>query len=358
MRARPARGLQMLYISCTLSAGKGGSAVYPADRLPPPLNRKRNDIPEQDTLGGLDLKRFVILPLLWAGFLSPGELAAGSWTLPKGDFWSKVTYLKQSTNQEYVSSGGQGRPPDPAVQYFPGDRARYRFDGQYSSWAVFLDLFYGITDRFDVGIQVPFFRQEFVDDALLTGFGEPRRATGFSDVRGILKFRAIREPFIGTLKLGVKAPTGQFLNEDGIIPVGEGQWDFDFILQAGRSFWPIPAYANAEIGYRLRLKNDEIDRDPGDEWIFLGEVGANPAKRILVALKLEGIRGKRATVIGLSNPSTIKRVTYLSPTVALGPFGNTSVEFALRISLNGHNFPAGQMLIAGVSYSGNPFRRR
>ncbi len=304
------------------------------------------------------MKRPLFLSLLCAGFLLPGELAAGAWTLPKGDLWSKIAYITQSTSEEYVNSAGQGRPPDPDVRYAPGDRARYRFNGRYRSWAIFLDLHHGVTDRFDVGIQVPYFRQEFVDDALLTGFGEPRKAVGFSDVRGFLKFRAIQEPLVGTLKLGVKAPTGEFLNEEGMIPVGEGQWDVDLIFQAGRSFWPFPAYANAEIGYRLRLKNDEIDRDPGDEWIFLGEAGYHPAKNVLLALKLEGIRGKRATVLGLSNPSAIKRITYLAPTVAFGPVGNASVEFSLRFSLNGHNFPAGQMLIAGLSYSGNPFRKR
>ena len=72
-----------------------------------------------------------------------------------------------------------------------------------------------------------------------------------------------RRPFLLTLETGVKIPTGEFKNEDGLIPVGEGQWDYDIVVQAGCSFWPLPAYANVDIGYRVRTENEEILRDPG-----------------------------------------------------------------------------------------------
>ena len=68
----------------------------------------------------------------------------------------------------------------------------------------------------------------------------------------------------------------------------------------GRSFWPIPIYGNVDVGYRMRTKNDEIDRDPGDEWIFNGEIGYSVTPRLLVALKVEALRGKRAQISVLS----------------------------------------------------------
>ena len=303
--------------------------------------------------------RPIALFLLFAACcLAPQNLLAGAWTLPKGNLWSKITFLAQSTDEEYVSTGGAGRPPDISVQYQAGDRARYRENGSYSSQAVFFDLFYGLTDRVDLGLAVPFFRQEFVTDALLIGFGGPRIASGFSDIRGFLKFRLLKNPAVGTFKFGFKAPTGEFLNEEGIIPVGEGQWDFDFIFQLGRSFWPLPGYANLDVGYRARLKNDRIDRDPGDEWFFLGEVGYSPLERLLVALKVEGIRGRPSRVFGLRLVRDVKRITYISPTLIAGPFRNLNLEAALRISTSGRSFPAGQMLVLGISYTGNPFQRR
>ena len=304
------------------------------------------------------MKSISVLLLFCAYCLTPQDLLAGAWTLSKGHLWSKVTFMAQSTNEEYVSVGGQGREPDLSFLYKAGDRARYRENGSYSSRAVFFDLFYGLTDRFDLGLQVPFFRQEFVTDALRIGFGGPRVASGFSDIRAFLKFRLFQTPAVGTFKFGFKAPTGDFVNEEGIIPVGEGQWDFDFIFQLGRSFWPLPAYADLDVGYRARMKNDKIDRDPGDEWFFLAEVGYTPLERMLVALKVEGIWGKPARVFGLKLPRDVKRITNVSPTLFVGPFQHVSLEAALRISVNGRSFPAGQMWVVGLSYTGNPFQRR
>ncbi len=299
-------------------------------------------------------KHTCLILFLGTLFLLPGDLLAGAWTLPRGHLWTKLTFMYQSTNEEYVSVGGAGRPPDPSITYQAGDRARYRFNGNYNSRAFFFDIFYGVTDRIDVGAQVPFFRQQFQDASILTGFGEPRTATGFSDIRGFFKYRAFQKHLINTLTFGFKAPTGNFVNEDGLIPVGEGQWDLDFIVQLGRSFWPVRAYANLDVGYRLRLKNDKIDRDPGNEWFYTAEAGYTPIANLLLALKLEGIRGKPATVFGIQTSQDVKRVTYLSPTVSFGPVNHFSLEAALRISINGRSFPAGQMLVLGISYSGNP----
>ena len=296
--------------------------------------------------------------LLCASLLIPQAVLAGAWTLPRGTFWSKMTYLNITTTEEYVSVQGQNRPPDLSVTYQPGDRARYLFNGSYRSQGAIFDLFYGVVDRLDVGVQVPFYKQEFVDDILRTGFGGARTTNGLGDVRGYLKYRLFQAPAVGTFKFGVKTPTGEFLNLDGVIPVGEGQWDFDFVFQLGRSFWPLPAYANVDVGYRMRRRNDETGQDPGDEWSFLVEAGYTPVRGVLLAMKAEGIRGKTSTLFGIHLLSGAKRITYLSPTLSLGPFRNMNVEAALRISLNGRNYPAGQMLLVGVSYTGNPFRRQ
>ena len=295
----------------------------------------------------------ILVSLFALVLIAPQAAQAGAWTLAKGQVWSKITLMNQSTNEEYVSVGGAGRLPDLSTIYQPGDRARYRENGQYDSRAFFFDFFYGVTDRIDVGVQIPFFRQEFEN----IGFRAPNAASGFSDIRTFLKYRLFLNPAVGTIKLGFKAPTGDFQNQDGLIPVGEGQWDFDFIFQLGRSFWPLPGYANLDVGYRVRLKNDEIDRDPGNEWFFNAEVGYTPLKKLLLALKVEGIHGNPSRVFGLTLPRDVKRITYFSPTLLVGPHQNLSLEAALRISVGGRSFPAGKMWVAGISYSGNPFSR-
>ena len=287
----------------------------------------------------------------------PTDVFAGAWTLPRNHVWCKAAFLSQTTDEEYVGAAGSGRGPDPGRIYNVGNRARFRFNGRYRSRALFFDLFYGATDRIDVGLQLPFFKQEYQDTPLLTGFGEPRKATGFGDVRGFLKVNLLNRRTVGTVKLGFKAPSGEFVNEDGLIPVGEGQWDFDAIVQLGRSFWPMPVYVNADVGYRLRLRNAETDRDPGNEWTFLAEAGVQVRRSTLVGVKIHGVRGRAATVFGVRIQSDIKRITYISPGISLGPFRGMTLETAMNISVHGRNYPAGWMAVVGISYQGNAFAR-
>ena len=191
---------------------------------------------------------------------------------------------------------------------------RYDFAGRYESSAAFIEGFYGLSDRLDLGVRIPYFDQSFANST----FAEPRGDTGLSDIRVYGKLRLIDQTLIFTLKTGAKMPTGEFKNEDGLIPVGEGQWDFDFVAQFGRSFWPLLLYANIDLGYRVRTHNAEIDRDPG-----------------------EILRGDPAVVFGGIKADS-KRITYIMPVALYAIDDRSAVEAALGISLNGRNYPAGR----------------
>lgn len=294
---------------------------------------------------------FLLGPLVYGP-----EAHAGAWTQGAGNLWLKVTYMGQSAREEYVATGVSGREPDLSRVYDAGDRAPYNQNGRYNSRALFVDAWYGLTDRVDIGVQIPWFRQEFVNDALRIGFGGPRVASGLSDMRGFLKLNLYRQPVVASLKVGVKAPTGEFVNEEGIIPVGEAQWDVDVVAQVGKSFWPVPVYTNLDLGYRVRFRNAGLDRDPGNEWLYTAEVGAALAPSWMMTLKLEGIRGEAGTILGVPNESLIKRITYLSPGVTVGPWAGLSVEATIRTSLSGRGYPAGHVLSIGIQYEGS-FRR-
>jgi len=274
----------------------------------------------------------------------PAGLFAGAWTLPQGQVWTKITVFQQDTDEWYIAS------PELANGEIQeaGTRRPYRFNGEYESRAVFVEGFYGVTDRFDLGVQIPYFAQQFADDTRL----DPPSDSGFGDVRMFAKWRAFSAPALFTLKAGAKIPTGEFRSEDGVIPAGEGQWDFDLIGQVGRSFWPLPLYANLDVGYRVRLENDEIDCDPGDEWFFNAELGYNVTRRILLMAKLEGLRGQASTDFGsIKNRSQIKRITYFSPALSVGLNEQTTLEVGVRYTLNGRNFPAGRQVTLGLSSS-------
>ena len=290
------------------------------------------------------------------GALAIGLWAApahgGAWTVPASHFWGKVSYFRQTASEWYIDSA------EPRVirtaagveltEIPAGTRRPYRFGGEYRSQAVFAEGFYGVTDWLNLGLQVPWFDQAYRDSTR----AEPPSDAGISDLRVFTKVRALRSPAVLTLKLGLKIPTGDFKNQDGLVPVGEGQWDFDFLVQAGRSLWPLPAYANLEAGYRLRMENEDVRRDPGDEWLVNAEAGWSPRPGLMLALKLEVLHGQAGRSFGFENPSLKKRIVYLAPTVGWTLFGRTAAELALRRTLAGRNFPAGHQLTLGLSTQG------
>lgn len=279
------------------------------------------------------MSKYLSVGLILLG--AAADVGAGAWTLPRGQVWSKLTYFQQQTEEWYVGKGRFGAP---------GTRARYDFDGQYESRAVFFESMYGVTDRLDIGLQVPYFDQSFANIA----FAEPRTDTGLSDIRALAKLRLLANPLVLAFKAGVKMPTGEFKNEDGLIPVGEGQWDFDFVGQVGRSFWPLPLYGNIDLGYRVRTRNEQIDRDPGDEWFLNAEMGYQLVHQLMLVGKCEILRSKPAVVFG-GIEAEIKRITYLTPALLYAVGQRTTVEAAVRFSLNGRNFPAGRQFVLGLA---------
>ena len=279
------------------------------------------------------VKFHTVASLLLLGTVVNAE--AGAWTLQRGQFWGKVTYFQQRTQEWYIGQGRSGSP---------GTRARYDFAGEYASKAAFIEGFYGVSERLDLGLQIPYFDQSFIN----TTFTGPRTASGLSDIRIFAKFRLVEAPVLLTIKTGAKMPTGEFRNEDGLIPVGEGQWDFDLVAQLGRSWWPLPLYGNLDLGYRVRGKNGAIDRDPGDEWFLNAELGCNFTRRWMLIGKYEMLRGDPALLFGQIE-AEIKRISYLMPVLLYSFEERTVVEIALRVSLNGRNFPAGRQWVLGIS---------
>jgi hypothetical protein len=272
--------------------------------------------------------------------LAPVAADAGAWTLDRGRFWGKVAYFQQSTDEWYINNrkfiGGQW--------VSSGQRQLYDFDGEYEFKGVFLEGTYGLSDRLDIGFQLPFVSQRFENSTQ-----EGRTASGWSDLRLLAKLRLLSQPLVFSIKGGVKLPTGKFINEDGLIPVGQGQWDFDLSADISRSLWPLPLYTNIEIGYRIRTINKEVDLDPGDEWFFTGELGYQPFKRLFLVGKIEALRGKEGATFGFRNPSLVNRVTYLSPTLVYKLNNDTAVEIGQRHTINGKNFAAGWQLMLGLS---------
>ncbi len=294
------------------------------------------------------------VPFLALAFtaLLPDTAWGGAWTLDKGHVWGKVTYMSQSTDQHYDADGKAVEIP---------------WDARFQSQQVYFNLYYGLTDQFDLGLQVPYISNKFVDKDETNDIATPPPAlepeSGIGDLRGFAKINLLqRADFVGTLKLGFKLPVGEYRPVPEALSITGGQWDFDAVAQIGRSFWPVPAYANLDLGYRLRGEykdTDDVEPDrsytPGAEIVFNLEAGYSPMERLLVALKYEGVAG--AEYDAVSNPGTPENlsqsVTYLVPMVLVGLHPDLSLEAAARLTASGSRYFAGPTYTVGLSYTGN-----
>jgi hypothetical protein len=225
--------------------------------------------------------------------------------------------------------------------FIDGTRIPYFFDGHNETVGFFFDWRRGLTDRLEIGLQVPYFGISFDDLAA------NRSSGGVGDVRLGLRYNVWLDPLVVTLGSTVKFPTGEFENDAETIPVGEGQWDFEFQLEIARSLWPRPGWMNAQIGYRLRTENKETGIDHGDELFWSAEVGYEVIRRVALKVRGRGLHGGETTSFGFAFPSLQRSAVYVEPGVIVSVSRVGSVEFGVPISLSGQNWPAGPIFILG-----------
>lgn len=257
---------------------------------------------------------------------SPTIGFAGAWTQPKGTTWFKAGYMFQSTDERY---------------FIDGSRIPYFFEGHNRTMALFFDLKQGITDRVDVEVQVPFFSIDFNDIA------DERQSVGIGDIRAGIRYNFILDPLVVTLGTKVKFPTGEFINDAEVVPVGEGQFDVEVTGEVARSLWPWPGYVTGLVGYRVRTKNEETGIDFGDELIWSAEGGYGITSRLWVKARIWGLYGLGSTSFGLPIPSLQREIIYLEPGMTYNLSSTGGIEVTVPITLRGKNWPAGPVLSIG-----------
>ena len=183
---------------------------------------------------------------------------AGAWVLPARRAWGQISVLHQDTTERY---------------FLDGDRTPYFFDGRNRTTGAFLDLRYGVTDRLEVVAQLPVYRLRFDD------LSDRRSSTGLGDLRLAARWNLRKGSTVATVGAALKFPTGEFVNDAEIVPVGEGQYDLDLSAEVGHSFWPRPIYLSVLAGYRLRGANRSNGISPGDEFFWSAEAGQSEKRR-------------------------------------------------------------------------------
>lgn len=256
----------------------------------------------------------------------------GQWVEAPGTGWAKVEISHQDTRERWDADG--------TVESFFNEDARaitstLRFTGALGLWR-----------GLDVWIDVPGHRLAFNDvtrDRLSTGIGDPRMffRVGPSLV-GIENL-----PFAVAVRGGTKFPFGDFAVDAEVIPLSEGQRDWELLLEMGKSLHPWPAYIMAWAGYRWRTTNTEIERKPGDERLVYVAAGGS-VQQFQWKLAAEGQFGRPPLRTDFNLRLEQDRRTLVQVTPTLGwKVGPGVIEAASRIPVHGRNLPAGTVFTLG-----------
>ncbi len=312
------------------SAGGGHGAIALPGPIPTALRPPAQ--PSSPRTSGLIVASTLVLTGLWAGLLDtvPGQ---AQWIEAPGRGWVEVSLYHHDTRKRF----------DPSRSLEP----LFNADARAITTSLIVTGVVGVVRGADVWVQVPYNRLAFNDiaaDRESIGIGDPRLHLRLGP-----ELLGVRSPVPVAVRGGVKLPLGAYTNDAEIIPLSEGQVDWEVMLELGHSFYPAPFYVMGWAGYRWRLINDDINRKPGDERFAFAAVGGS-VRSFEWKLAVEGLSGlaprRQEAGVEFILQQDKRELFQILPSIgyALGP---GAVSFGGRFPLAGRNLPAGPAVFIG-----------
>ncbi len=203
--------------------------------------------------------------LIWAACLvlmTAGSVFAGAWTAEKGSSYHRIAANYYAADQTFDEDGNS---------------QSMERNGQYTDINASYYMEYGLIDPLTVILSLYYKNIEREDDY------RTNETSGMGDVDLGLRYR-LHTSSIGVFSVQGLVKVPEFYDEDDVLPLGNGQYDYECRLLYGRSLWPhIPGYVNLEAGYRFRAEA------PSDEFRYLVEIGSNLGKNIYARAKWDAI---------------------------------------------------------------------
>jgi hypothetical protein len=200
----------------------------------------------------------------------------------------------------------------------------------------------GLTRGVELWAQLPIHRLQVADEAQdrsRTGLGDPRVSVRAGpELFGLSAFPV-------SMRAGVKVPGSDFPVDSRVLPLSEGQTDYEVAVEAGSTLSDGGLYFVAWAGYRWRTEDESTGREPGDERFGHLALGGSVAG-LRLELGLEALDGLSPTQNGIVIPASARRLFQLSPTVAWAA-GSGRVEVGAQIPVSGRNLPTGSALSVG-----------
>ena len=258
---------------------------------------------------------------------SPTLAQSGSLrTLPAGGGWLQVSAYGQRAT-EFFSPGGNRQP--------------FLADSEFNTRSVFVTGAVGVTTGFEIWAQVPV---HFLD---VNSAGGDSESSGIGDVRvaGRIGSELFGVDLPLAARFGAKIPGSDFPVDATVLPLTEGQRDWELSLETGISSQDRPIYLMGWVGYRWREEHKEAARDPGDEAFGHLAFGGTYGN---LSLELAGdvLWGAAPVAQGFELPGEKRRLIQVLPTVGWG-VGPGRLEATAQVPVWGKNLPVGVGLSIG-----------
>ena len=272
----------------------------------------------------------------------------GAWVLSEKQTWMKLSTLYFQSENRFASSNqicGTANCKN-------GEVTSNYFEGKATSIGLFYDARYGITNKLEFSINIPYYRLKYTD---IVDMNRPV-TMNFGDVSSKIRYNWLKNKIISTTYVGVKVPTGFYNNDAEVIPVSEGQWDFVLGNQLSTTFAK-NVYTNFDIGFRYRaLPNPEkTNFAPGSEIPFWLEIGKKMFDKIWWKVSVNGFYGFDGKAILASNSilvrsNSARRIFNIQSGIYYPISEKLFLDFGVNIPAAGKNYPTGGSISLGIAY--------
>lgn len=262
--------------------------------------------------------------LIAACVVSSSPADAGAWLQEKGGGYLKVAFASFRSDEAFDATGR-------TVPLDAGGTA----SGDYTDVSFSTYLEYGLHDRITLIASVPIKQASKGDD----------RTVGIGDFVAGLRAPLYDGPLFVSISSCLKLPLyGE--SQSASPSLGTAGVDGDLRLLAGRSFWPMPAYATAEVGYRRR-------HGFADQVIYSAELGATLG-RLETQVRLAGENSRvdpAAVVLDPANPNFGDQDFLNLGVGAAIRAGTVQLTFDAIRTVSGRNTAKGTYLSIGVAHA-------
>lgn len=258
-------------------------------------------------------------------FCFSAELLAGGWTQKKGDVYAKITTGFVRATEQFKGTGRKN------LVY-----ARQKHPITEFNTSVYVE--YGLTDRWTVIGYVPYKDIEIKTADFI------RETRGQGDMNFAVKYHLLdRGPAVFSSQLMMKLPARY--DEAHSPALGTGNIDVDLRLLAGYSFWPVPAYASAEVGFRQRFGSQE------NEIPYFAEAGYTIRDRVMLKVYADGVQTLGSTdVFDPFRPPTASSFLKVGPGISVKVTAGFEINVDYGNIISGENILKSREFLFGIAY--------